>query len=255
MKALSRVALLIGALALAGTTACSKEPDQAQIHRDAANALLQDGKWNEAAQEYAKSLEADPKQEKMWERKAYCHMQAGALEDAEAALLKMLELKTEPAAKAEVYRNIAGMYMQKTVMDKAEKYFLEASKVDPKDAMSLQWLGEIYSQRGGARDMKAPAVPESLQKALDYYDKAIAINPNEPALYLNKRIVMGKYMEDARQKKVAAEQAAVDAGADKEKAEAAKAEAAQHQAKMDEFKKQFEEMTKKLVEVQKAAKK
>ena len=106
-----------------------------------------------------------------------------------------------------------------------------------------------------ARDMKAPAVPESLQKALEYYDKAIEVNPNEPALYLNKRIVMAKYMDDERQKKVAAEQAATDAGADKEKAEAATAEAAQHQAKMDEFKKQFEELTKKLVEVQKAAKK
>lgn len=254
MNALGRVVLMIGALALGGTTSCKKEPDLATIHREAGDRHLGKSEWKEAAEEYGQSLQADPKQEKIWEKKAYSHREAGDMDQAAAAILKTVDFKPDAAKKAEVYRNLGGMYMPTGGYDKAEKYFNEALKIDPNDDASLSWLAELYSQRGGARDMKAKAVPADLDKALEYYEKVIALKPELPNSYLNERIVMAKYMEYERQQKEAAEQEAQENSKDKDKVEAAKAAAEKHQGRMDEFKKRFDELTKKFSEAQKKAK-
>jgi len=254
MKISAKVLWFLGALALAGTPACKEEPPTpAKIHLDKGDEFLADNKWKEAAEEYGKSVEADPKQEKTWEKKAYCHMMAGELEASEAAALKTMEFRPEPAKKAELYRTIANMYLNKGDRDHAEKSFNEAIKVDPSDDQSMSWIAEIWSQRGGARDMKAPAVPDALSKAIEWYDKVIALKPNDPAAYANKRIALGRLMETEKVAKDAAEKAATDAGKDKAKADEATAEAAKHAAKMDELKKTMDETTKKLVEANKAA--
>jgi tetratricopeptide (TPR) repeat protein len=253
MKISAKALWFLGIVALASTPACKEAPTPAKIHLEKGDEFLTDSKWQEAAAEYGKSLEADPKQEKVWEKKAYCHMQAGEMEASEAAILKTLDFKPDAAKKAEVYRSLAGIYMSKNAQDKAEKAFLEAAKLDPNDDQSLSWLGEIYSQRGGARDMKAPGVPEALEKAIEFYDKAIALKPADAGAYVNKRIAIGKWMESERVQKEASEKAALDAGADKAKADEATAAAEKHKAKMDELKTKLDETTKKLGEANKSA--
>jgi tetratricopeptide (TPR) repeat protein len=253
MKALGRVALLLGAIALTGTIGCKTEPDAATIHREAGDRLLGKNEFKQAAEEYGQSLQADPKQEKVWEKKAYAHMQAGDMDQADTAILKTVDFKADAPAKAEVYRNLGGLYVQKGSLDKAEGYFNQALQIDPKDDQSLAWLAEIYSQRGGARDMKAEVVTAHLDKAIEYYDKVIAMKPELPNTYLNKRIVMARYMDYEKRKKEAVEREAQDSG-DKAKIEAAKVEAEQHQKRMDEFKKQFDELSKKFSEATKNAK-
>ncbi len=252
MNAWVRGALILGALALLTTSACGG-PDLATQHRERGDTHLANSEWQKAAEEYDQSLAADPKQEKTWEKKAYAHMQAGEMDKADAALLKTLDLKPDAAKKAEVYRNLAGMYMQKANSEKAEMYFLEAVKIDPKDDTSLGWLGEMHSQKGGARDMKAPAVPDELNKAIGWYDKMIAAKPELPTAYLNKRIAVNKLLDNEKQQKAAADMEAQNAAGDKDKEAEAKARAEKHQARMDELKKQFDELTVKLVEVQKNA--
>jgi tetratricopeptide (TPR) repeat protein len=252
MNRLARVLLVAGALSLAATTGCKKPPSPAAIHDEAGDDFVRNNQWKEAAAEYGKSLEADPKQEKVIEKKAYAHREAGDLDEADATILKMLEFKPDVAGKAEIYRNLANMYLQKADAEKAEKYFNEAVKLDPNDDVSLGWLAEIYAQRGGARDMKAAAVPEHLEKALAYYDKIIAIKPDLPGTYVNKRIVMFKYIA---QEKLAKETAEAEKGnSDKAKAEAAKADVAKHQAHIDDLTKQIEELNKRFAEAQKKAK-
>ena len=251
MNRLAKVVVVIGALAFMGGAGCSQEaPDPSKVHRDAGDLALGKSEWGKAAEAYGKALEIDPKQEKIWEKKAYAHMQAGETEPAEAAMLKLLDLRAEPAKKAEVYRNVASIHLQKNDKDKAERWFSEAVKVDPSDELSLGWLAEMYSQRGGARDMKAPIVPEQLDKAIETYDKLIAIKPDVSANYLSKRIAMGRYMEHERLQKEAADKEAKESK-DKGKAEEAAARAAKHQARMDEFKTKFDEMTGKLKELAK----
>jgi tetratricopeptide (TPR) repeat protein len=253
MNAWVRGALLIGAIALVGATGACGGPDVATQHRERGDTHLANSEWQKAVEEYEKSIAADPKQEKTWEKIAWAHMQAGEMDKADAALLKTLDLKPDPSKKAEVYRNLAGMYMQKANSEKAEKYFLEAVNIDPKDDTSLGWLGEMYSQKGGARDMKAPAVPDHLNKAIEFYDKMIAAKPELPTAYLNKRIAVNKLLDNERQQKASADMEAQNAAGDKAKEAEAKARSEKHQARMDELKTQFDDLTKKLVEVQKNA--
>src|SRR5687767_13896484 len=106
MKTLGKMVLMLGALARSGTTACNKEPDLATVHRDAGNKHLKNSEWKQAADEYGQSLQADPKQEKVWEKKAYAHVQAGDIEQADATLLKSMEFMSDVAKKAEMYRNL-----------------------------------------------------------------------------------------------------------------------------------------------------
>jgi tetratricopeptide (TPR) repeat protein len=253
MKISTKALWFLWAIGLAAVPACKDPPTPAQIHLEKGDEFLADNDWKNAAEEYGKSLEADPKQEKVWEKKAYCHMQAGDIEASETAILKTLDFKPDPAKKAEIYRSLAGMYMQKQQFDKAELKFQEAVKLDPNDDQSLSWLGEIASSRGGARDMKAAAVPEQLFKAIEYYDKVIEKKPADPIAYVNKRIAILKLSEHERLQKESFEKAAEEAGSDKAKAEEAKAEAEKHKAKMEEYKAKLEEATKKLAEVNKNA--
>jgi len=260
MKIATKARCFLGPVALvsvlAFVPACKDAPPTpAQIHLEKGDELLVAEDFKGAAEEYGKSLEADPKQEKVWEKKAHCHMQAGDMDAAQEAILHTIEFKPDPAKKAEVYRSVAGIWMSKGDKDKAEKNFIEATKIDPNDDQSLSWLGELYSQKGGARDMKAPAVPEALEKSIEWYDKAIAVKPADPAAYVNKRIAIGKLMTHFTALKDAAEKAAQEAGKDKEKADAQTAEAEKHKARVEELKKKLDETTQKLGEVNKAAKK
>lgn len=252
MKNLGKVGLVIGALAL--TSACTKEPDIAKEHRAKGTKLYNQREYSKAAEEYGLSLKANPKQElavDVIKAKAFAHVQANEIDNAAETTLMLLDYRATPAEKAEVYRDVASVYMKGSI-DKAEQYLNKALEIDPKDEFSLGWIAEIYAQKGGARAMAAPAVPEHLDKALTYYDKVLALNPNSANTYLNKRVVMAKYMDYEQKAKEAKEKEAIDNAKDKQIVEEAKASAAAHQARIDEFKQKFDEMTQKFSEATKA---
>lgn len=249
MKVLGKAVLLVGALALMGSTACEKpKPDPGKVHREAGDAHLTKNEFSQAADEYAKALEINPDNEKLWEKKAYAHQQAGEMEKVEATLNKLAEFKKEPEKKAEVFRNLASLFLQKNDYVNAEKYFGEAAKIDPKDDVSIAWIAQMHAQRGGARDMRMKIIPEELNKAIELYEKIIALKPDDVTGYVNKRIAIGRLMEFEKQAKAASEQEAKDAK-DKEKKEAATKEAEKHGAQMDEYKKQMDALSEKIKEV------
>ncbi|WP_342381965.1 tetratricopeptide repeat protein [Myxococcus stipitatus] len=256
MKRLARVGLVFGVLALGGTgVGCAdKENEAAKQHRIKASNHMAKKEYKEAAEAYALSLQADPKQEKVWEKKAFAHIELGEIDKASEAVLKLLEFKTTPAEKAEIYRTLASIYMKGGTLDDAEKYFNEALKLEPKDEASLGWIAEIYAQRGGARSMAAPIVKADLEKSLSYYDQVIAINPNSANTYLNKRVVMGRLMEYERQQMEMAKSEAVENAKDPKVVEEANARAAEHLKQMEAYNSQFADMTKKFSEAQKATK-
>ncbi len=242
---------LCAALLLAG---CDRTAKVAQEHRKKGNELYKAEKWQEAAAEFDLSLQADPKQEKLLMKKAVAHAKAKQMDLATETMLKTLEFKGDDKAKGEVYRNIGNMYLQSGPVDKAETYFLEALKVDPKDEAALSWLGEMFSQLGGARAQAAKAVPEHLEKAISYYDQAIAVNPASPNAYLNKRIALTKYLEFLRLEKEVADKEAEEFKKDKEKAAAAQARSQELATRYETLKVTFDENTVKLGEVNLAAK-
>jgi len=246
-------AMILAALAASGLLAC-KKPDPAAEHRDKGDELLAKDELEAAAAEYGLSLAADPKQEKLWEKRAAVLMSAGKIDQAAESLLKLLDFATSPKEKSETYRKVANIYLQAKKPDEAEKYFLEALKVDPTDADSLSWLGEIASTRGGARAAQLRAQPVFLEKAVAYYDQAIAIDPSAPVPYVNKRIALFKYYSHEMRLKKEAEQDLQAAGRNRAKAQEAKAQIAQHEAKAADLKRQIDELGIKITELQKGKK-
>ena len=289
MKNLGRLGLVVGVLTLAGTAGCEK-PDPAKEHRIKATNHFKKGEIKQAIAEYDLSLQADPNQEKTWKEKAFAHQKlaehenaaeallkyvefvkdpkeqtelytviatefrsAGMPDEAEKALMKVMETKTTPEEKAELYRVIADQYRLTGNLDQAEARFNEALKLNPKDEASLGWLAAIASKRGGTENPNAPAVPEHLEKALQYLDQVAALNPDYPFTYINKRIVVAKYqMHETKQAEVAMLEAKTAKG--KKAVAEAQARAVEHQKRADEYKAQFDELTVKFTEAQKKAK-
>jgi tetratricopeptide (TPR) repeat protein len=244
----TRKFVLLGVAALGIATGC--KPDPAEEHRNKAINFANQSQWKEAVEEYAQSLQADPKQEKLWEEKAFAHMQLQENEPFEQAMVKLAELKPDNVKKAEIYRNIGGVFVQKGLADEAEKNFMKAVALNPKDDQSMGWIAEIWAQRGGARAMGVPAKPEALDKALEYTDKVIALKPNETAGYINKRIALTKYIDYWQQKKAAADKDAV-AEKDKEKRKEFLAKGDEAMPMIDKYKKMLDETSQKLAEAAK----
>jgi tetratricopeptide (TPR) repeat protein len=192
-----RTALALAALAL--VAACTREPSI--VHREAGDDLLAKSEFAGAAAEYAQSLALAPGQAQVWSKLAFAKLKAGDRDGAAEALAKQAESETDPARKVDAYRSAAGIYLQGTDPDKAERYLLEAVRVDPADESSLGWLGELASIRGGARVQVGPVVPAELDKAIAYYGRVIALKPDARPAHANRRIAIVKYLsalEDER---------------------------------------------------------
>jgi tetratricopeptide (TPR) repeat protein len=240
-------------LALLG---CGK-PDLAEVHQNKGDDHFVKGQFKAAAEEYRLSLEANPHQkkaDKLLEKEAYAYMKSGDTDQAAAVLLKTMESKTDPKERVELLHTIANIYVEKGPPEKVEQYYLEALKVDPKDLDALAWLGEVASQQGGARSAKAGAVPKYLEKAIGYYDQAIALNPSALLPYVNKRIALLKYVEYERLEKEAAERDAQSAKKRSPALAEAKERAAKAQAQMDELRARIEPISAKISEMTKKPK-
>jgi tetratricopeptide (TPR) repeat protein len=224
----SRTALALAPLAL--LLAC--EPDPAAVHRKAADDLLARSDFAGAAEEYARSLSAAPAQPKVWEKLAFARLKAGEKDRAADALVRLAELEAEPARRADAYRNAAGIFLQGAEHHaKAERFLLEVVRLDPADEASLTWLGELASERGGARSQDAPAVPEELEKAIGYYGRIIALRPDSLPAHANRRIVVLKYLAALDDERAAQAARLARAGRDAAAAQEAKDRIARAEAR------------------------
>jgi tetratricopeptide (TPR) repeat protein len=249
-----KAALLCGLAALPIVlTACEKADDPAAVHRSLGNEHARKGEWEAAAKEYGLAAQANPKDRKIWELKANAHMRLGQMNQAAESLLKPAEYMTDPAAKAECYRLVAAMYVEQKEFTEAEKAFAEALKFDPKDENSLSWLGEIASARGGARSMTDPADPVWLTKAIAYYDKALALNPDNLFTYVHKRIALTKYLAFEEQERAQADRLVRVERKEESKA-AAQARLTEATTRIGEFQKQIEQLGTKIKQLQAAQK-
>jgi len=235
---MKNIALLIAAASLCAP-ACQKPPTEAEIHLAKGNELFAKSDFAGAGAALEQSLKLQPQQDvKVWEKAAFSYMKAGNTDKAAELLVKASE-NGPKEKKLEALRNVAGMYLQAQQGDKAEQYFLEVMKLDPKDDQSLSWLAEIASIRGGARDMKAQALTPALEVAMGRYDQVIALTPKAPGPYVNKRIALIKYINHLIQQR--------DAMKNKKEVQIL-------QAKIDQLKATLDETTRQLSEISKAAK-
>lgn len=244
-----RMALALATLAL--VSAC--KPDPAVVHRDAGDHLLARSDFAGAAAEYAQSLAVAPMQPKVWGKLAFARLKAGDRDGAAEALAKQAESETDPARKADAYRNAAGVHLQGADRDKAEPYLLEAVRVDPADEASLGWLGELASARGGARMQVGPIVPAELDKAIAYYGRIVALQPEARAAHANRRIAVVKYLRALDDERAAQTARLSRAGKDAAAAADAKDRIAKSEAKRTELEKLLAESNARLSAARNAA--
>ena len=228
---------------------CSKPDDPAAVHRALGNEYARKAEWAAAATEYGLSLQANPRDRKVWELKANAHLRLGQFREAAESLAKPAEYTSDPSAKAESYRLVAGMYVEQREFETAEKAFAEALKFDPRDENSLSWLGEIASARGGARSMSDPPDPVWLMKAISYYERVIALNPENLFAYVNKRIALTKYMVLEEQERALAEKLIQLGRKDPSKVAAAQTRLTESTARIGGYNKEIEELSKKIKEL------
>src|SRR5215472_12247330 len=77
-------------------TGCSKPEDPATLHRALGNEYARKADWSSAATEYGLSLQANPRDRKVWELKANAHLRLGQLREAAESLTKPAEYTTDP---------------------------------------------------------------------------------------------------------------------------------------------------------------
>jgi tetratricopeptide (TPR) repeat protein len=193
-------------LALTGAvTGCKGRQSLGTRDRAQGDVLLQAGQFEQAAEHYRLATEANPQDPKAWERRAYALMQAGRMDEAAEALLRTQALVTDVGRQAETLRNVAYVYLRSTTPQKAERYFQEALRLHPDDTESLMWLGEIASERGGARSRSTEAIVEHLEQAIAYYDRVLVLQPDSLLATVNKRIAVMKLIRFNEQQKEAAQ--------------------------------------------------
>lgn len=197
------LALLL--LALTGVGLGCKQDPAARLLAQGDN-MLKAGQYKKAAEKFALATEASPRDEKLWERRAFALMHAGQLDEAVEALLRTRELKPDVAGQAELLRNVASLYLQSGTPLQAEQYLLEAVKLEPRDTASLMWLAELESVRGGARSAKEEPRVEHLERALGYYDRILAAEPDSLLATVNKRIAVMKLIRYQQQQQLTADQ-------------------------------------------------
>jgi len=254
MRAL-REAFLFSVLTLSGLlTGCSNPEDPALLHRALGNDYARNANWAAAAREYGLSLQANPREPKVWQLKANAHIKLGQVGEAAESLAKPAEYTSDPNAKAEAYRLVASLYVDQREFVEAEKAFAEALKFDPRDELALSWLGEIASARGGARLVSDPPDPTWLTRAIAYYDQAISVNPNNLFSYVNKRIAIHKYIVFEQQEQAMAERLIQLERRDPSKVAAARTHLMDSAARIAGFEKQIEELSNKIKELQGAEK-
>ena len=239
-------------LALVGAGLGCKEDPAARFLAQGDD-LLKAGQFSKAAEQYRLATEAKPLDGMLWERRAFALMRAGQLEEAVGALLRVQEFRQDPAGRAEVLRNVASIYLQGNALPKAEQYFLEVVKLEPNDTSSLMWLAEMESQRGGARSSKLEPRAENLEKALGYYDRVLAAEPDSLLATVNKRIAVMKLIRYQQQQQQMAEQvaAAVHGSAKRKEAQA---RAAEHQQILSELESRSTLLRDRIKELQKQGK-
>ena len=227
---------------------CSKQEDPAALHRALGNEHARKAEWAVAAKEYGLSAQANPRDRKVWELKANAHIRLGEVREAAESLVKPAEYTSDPNAKAESYRLAASLYVENREFLEAEKAFAEALRFAPRDELSLSWLGEFASARGGARSMTDPPDAVWLEKAIAYYDRAISVNPNNLFAYVNKRIAINKYIVFEEQERALANRLIHLEHKDASRVAAAEARLNDATTRIEDFKKEIDKLNKKIIE-------
>jgi tetratricopeptide (TPR) repeat protein len=121
------------------------------------------GRLEEAEKQFQSALQADPKQYDALEGLTTVYVRQNKIDKAEQAVKHALANDQC----AVLYNLLGRVYTQGSRFSEAEAALLQARKIDPTNAMTLQLLGNFYFQQ------------KSVDKAITQYEEATRVTPND----------------------------------------------------------------------------
>lgn len=163
-------ALVLGSVLVSLNLAGMRPPGLAQSYTVLANVYREEGRPEEAAVYFEKSIEDNPLWGDGYEGLGLLALEQGDTDEAERQLLKAIE--AEPA-RATSYRSLAMLYISRGDLAKARTAVESAIRYAPYLEDSHNILGTIERQEGNT------------QKAIELFEREIEISPGNWRAYAN----------------------------------------------------------------------
>jgi tetratricopeptide (TPR) repeat protein len=162
--------------------AAARAPDRMEYRKALAQALLDGGRYEAAAQEFAKVVLADPSHENLYGQ-GLALAESGRVDEAVAALKEARRRKTDPRTLLKL-----GLLLTRAKdLPRAEAYLVEARELAPRNADVAFALAQVQRLQGRAEEAEqARAAAGVLKKDADaaiergrVYARGLASNPGE----------------------------------------------------------------------------
>lgn len=144
-----------------------KNPKDIELALVYARSLADAGKAKDGVEILDKRLQGDPSNLDLYINLSQIYIQAKRFNDAEKILHRAEEQNLD---KMRLRFQLATVYDRQKDFGKAESIFKEILKENPKDAPTLNYIGYMLADRG-----------VRLDEALQYVQRALALDPNNPA--------------------------------------------------------------------------
>lgn len=131
--------------------------------------LIVEKQWDDALKQMDLALKANPKNVQIQFKRAVVYTRMGQRAKAKQALTDLIDRYPEIV---EPYNNLAAIYASEGNYTKATALLTQAVTLNPNFAMGYENLGDLALQGRHA----------DAQKALQYYEKALSITPNDKPL-------------------------------------------------------------------------
>lgn len=143
----------------------AKCPDNARAHNNFGNALFQNGRIDEALEQYEEAVKIQPNYAFAYNSIGWALLQKGQRDEAIAQFQKALEIQPDYA---KAHNNLALALLQKGQVDEAIVHYQKALEIQPYDVKAQNNLGNILLQRG------------RVDEALAHFQEAMKLEPNDP---------------------------------------------------------------------------
>ncbi len=174
------------AVTLDGDEVVISYPEEADAKRVEAARLVEravkrarEGDYKKAIGIYKRVLELDPSLHEARRDLAMAYVEIGDVENATNHLIEVLRLDPKDAWSWVVLGNL--YIREKGDPETGEKFIRRALDIKPDDAWALNSLAVGFQKRG------------EIQKAVEYFDKAIAVNPEFANPYYGKSLALAEH--------------------------------------------------------------
>lgn len=151
------------------------DPNHYSFWNNLGNTYKDQDRFEEAIEAYQQGLAVNPKGWEVLNNVGTAYAALGKKEDAKASYVKSLELNPN---QQEANANLAGMAIEAKDFDTAQKHFETILSMNANNAEGWFSLGTVYQLK------------LMINHALECYDKALAINPNEYRAMYNAALIL-----------------------------------------------------------------